>query len=156
MRASSTGPASWEASGVGSRHRRDGAVRGGSSPFPRPVDGGMIRPKAGEGPCSRRSCAMTITMRPSPPNLRDAPAVAELFVGVFRRDLLNFYPQSRFEPVIPGARPEDVKAGPNFQLIEESESGGEPLQALIFGVPYRLVPRCGGRFSAHDRRMIRA
>jgi hypothetical protein len=99
---------------------------------------------------------MTITMRPAPPSLRDAPAVAELFVDVFRRDLLGFYPQSRFEPVIPGARPDDVKSGPNFQLFEESVEGVEPLQAAMFGVRYRLAPRSGGRFSAHDRRMIRA
>jgi hypothetical protein len=99
---------------------------------------------------------MTITMRPAPPSLRDAPAVAELFVGVFRRDLLNFYPQSRFEPVIPGARPDDIKSGPNFQLIEEPDEGGDPLQVSMFGVRYRLAPKCGGRFSAHDRRMIRA
>ena len=26
----------------------------------------------------------------------------------------------------------------------------------MFGVRYRLEPRCGGRFSAHDLRMIRA
>src|SRR4051794_28922364 len=99
---------------------------------------------------------MTITMRPAPPSLRDATAVAELFVGVFRRDLLSFYPQSRFEPVNPGSRPDDVKSGPNFQLIEDSEQANDPLQAAIFGVRYRLAPRCGGRFSAHDLRMIRA
>src|SRR4051794_8187026 len=100
--------------------------------------------------------AMTITMRPAPPSLRDAPAVAELFVGVFRRDLLNFYPQSRFEPLFPGIWPEDVKSGPNFQLIEDSVGGVDPLQVAMFGVRYCLTPRCGGRFSAHDRRMIRA
>src|SRR3954454_12309655 len=111
---------------------------------------------------------MNITMRPAPPSLRDAPAVAELFIGVFRRDLLNFYPQSRFEPVHPAARPEDVKSGPDFRLIEELETelespstsmalaGGERLEVEMFGVRYRLSPRCGGRFSAHDRRMIRA
>ena len=90
---------------------------------------------------------MTIMMGPAPPSLRDAPAVAELFVGVFRRDLLNFYPQSRFEPVIPGPRPDDFHSGPDFQLIEEPESGDDPLQASIFGVRYRLAPRGGGRFS---------
>ena len=40
---------------------------------------------------------MTLTTRPQPPSLRDAMAVAELFVGVFRRDLLAFYPQGQFE-----------------------------------------------------------
>ena len=38
-----------------------------------------------------------------PPNLRDARAVADLFAGVFRRDLQAFFPQCRFEPVDPSA-----------------------------------------------------
>src|SRR3954451_9743422 len=100
-------------------------------------------------------------MRPPHASLRDAPAVAELFIGVFRRDVLTFYPQSRFEPVHPAARPEDVKSGPNVRLTEETETetessatamaiaGGERLEVSMFGVRYRLVPRCGGRFSAH-------
>ena len=85
-------------------------------------------------------------------------AVAELFVGVFRRDLLNFFPQSRFEPVEPNSAfcPHDIKSGPDFQLLEKSVAMGDPLQVAMFGVRYRLSPRCGGRFSAHDRRMIRA
>jgi hypothetical protein len=101
---------------------------------------------------------MTIAIRPAPSSLREAPAVAELFLGVFRRDLLNFYPQSRFEAVDPSAPPEDVKHGPNFQLFEESVEGGggELLEVGMFGVRYRLLPRSGSRFSAHDRRMIRA
>jgi hypothetical protein len=99
-------------------------------------------------------------MRPAPapalPSLRDAPALAELFVSVFRRDLLNFFPQSRFEPVEPSQRPDNIKSGPDFQLIEESVVGGEPLEVVMFGIRYRLEPRWGGRFSAHDLRMIRA
>ena len=105
---------------------------------------------------------MTITIHPpsapaaAPPSLRDAPAVAELFIGVFRRDLLNFFPQSRFEPVDRTARPGDVKAGPDFQLIDEPLGGDDPIEVEMFGVRYTLTPRSGGRFSAHDLRMIRA
>jgi hypothetical protein len=103
---------------------------------------------------------MTISVRldpaPSPPTLRDAPAVAELFVGVFRRDLLSFFPQSRFEPVDPRARWTDLKSGPNFQLLDEPLVGDEPIEIEMFGVRYALTPRAGGSFSTHDLRMIRA
>ena len=37
--------------------------------------------------------------------LRDVQAVADLFVNVFRRDLIGFYPLCRFEPVDPGPSP---------------------------------------------------
>ena len=40
---------------------------------------------------------------PPPPNLRDARALAELFVGFFRRDLQAFFPQCRFESPADGA-----------------------------------------------------
>ena len=61
-------------------------------------------------------------------------------MGVFRRDLLNFFPQSRFEPVEPSRRPDNVKTGPDFQLLEESVVGGDPLEVVMFGVHYRLEP----------------
>jgi hypothetical protein len=76
--------------------------------------------------------------------------VAELFVGVFRRDLLNFFPQSRFELVDPAARPADVKAGPQFQIVDEPLTGGDPIAVEMIGVRYTLTPRAGtwvvGRF----------
>jgi hypothetical protein len=98
---------------------------------------------------------MTVTTRPTP-NFREALAVAELFVGVFRRDLLAFYPQCRFEPASPGPARLNVHSGPDFQLIEEEADHGGLIQVELYGVRYRLVSRGGGRFTPHDRRMIRA
>ena len=45
---------------------------------------------------------MPLTTRHHPPSLRDAIAVSELFIGVFRRDLLAFYPHAQFERVESG------------------------------------------------------
>jgi hypothetical protein len=101
---------------------------------------------------------MSITTRHALPSLRDALAVAELFVSFFRRDLLAFYPQSRFEPGIHGSGPYHVRCGPDFQLIEDPDDGddSESIQVAMFGVRYRLSARPGGRFTSYDRRMIRA
>jgi hypothetical protein len=45
---------------------------------------------------------MSLTTQPATlPNYRERLALAELFVGVFLRDLLAFYPQCRFEPAAP-------------------------------------------------------
>jgi hypothetical protein len=99
---------------------------------------------------------MSITTRPALPNLRDALAVAELFVSFFRRDLLAFYPQSRFETGLDGSGPYHVRSGPDFQLIEGPDDGEDAIEVAMFGVRYRLSARAGGRFSPHDRRLIRA
>ncbi len=97
---------------------------------------------------------MPATMRPSSSNLREGTAVAELFVGVFRRDLLAFYPQSRFEPIGHDGLPNTLHPGPDFQ-IGESENG-ESLEVTLFGLRYSLTARPGGRFSPHDVRMLQA
>jgi hypothetical protein len=78
--------------------------------------------------------------------------VADLFVSVFRRDLIGFYPLCRFEPVDPGPPPGDLGAGPDFRLFEDEEGD----EVDLFGVRYAVGTRDGGRFSAHERRMIRA
>ena len=96
---------------------------------------------------------MPTTARQHSPHLREAPAVAELFVGVFRRDLMAFYPQSKVRPE-PGDGPEvDATSGPRFRLIEHD---GEPVAVDLFGTRYRLEPREGSRFTLRDGRMIRA
>ena len=100
---------------------------------------------------------MTATTRPHAhdlPSLRDAQAVAELFIGVFRRDLLAFFPQSRFETAVPDAPVHLRLGGPDFRLIEAAD--GEGRRGRAVRRPVRLGPRGGGRFSPHDRRMIRA
>ena len=91
-----------------------------------------------------------------PPSLRDAQPVADLFVGFFRRDLLGFYPQSRFEPLSPESSQANLMAGPTFELREASASASGVDEVELFGVRYAVGPRSGGRFSAHDGRMIRA
>lgn len=100
---------------------------------------------------------MTATTRPDAPHsLRDAQPVTDLFVGVFRRDVLAFYPQGRFEPLSDEPSCANLKAGPHFQLIEGAGPGGDGDEIELFGLRYAIGPRGGGRFSAHDRRMVRA
>jgi hypothetical protein len=101
---------------------------------------------------------------PSPPSrLRDTRALAELFLAVVRRDLQNFFPQCRFEPLPGGPTRAALKAGPRFRLVEPATAtgdgpadpgAGEVIE--LFGVRYGVAPRGGGAFSDHERRMIRA
>src|SRR5579883_1306053 len=100
--------------------------------------------------------AMTIATRPSPPSFRDAPAVAELCVGIFRRDMQAFYPQSQFEPISSSLAGANARPGADFKIVESSRESGDSVEIELFGVRYRLTPRAGSRFSAHDRRMIGA
>jgi hypothetical protein len=93
---------------------------------------------------------MTVSTRPHAPHLREAPALAELFVGFFRRDLLTFYPGTTLSPEVD---PKDVHPGPGFHL---SERAGEPVAVDLFGTRYRLEPREGTKFVARDSRMLRA
>jgi hypothetical protein len=97
-----------------------------------------------------------MSLPPPPQGRREAPPVgiADLFVGFFRRDLHGFFPQSRFEPVSEGPARSDPASWPGFRLVEGA--GGGPDAVEMFGVRYAIAPRSGGRFSAHDRRLIRS
>jgi hypothetical protein len=78
--------------------------------------------------------------------------MAELFVGFFRRDLLGFFPQARFESLAtPGQ--DDIPGGPAFRFLEQADGTDE---VEIFGSRHAIGLRCGGQFSSHDRRLIRA
>lgn len=88
--------------------------------------------------------------RPNPATLREARAVAELSLSVFRRDLLAFYPQCRFEL---DEAFEPTGAAPDFAMVE---ADGDELEVSLFGARYRLAPRPGSAFSTQDLRMIRA
>jgi hypothetical protein len=88
------------------------------------------------------------------PGLRDARALAELFVAFIRRDLQNFFPQCRFEPVGGDGGGPDAGAGLRFRLVEGGPADGDRIE--LFGARYAVGPRGGGAFSAHDRRLIRA
>ena len=85
---------------------------------------------------------MPLTTRPQPPSLRDALAVAELFVGVFRRDLLAFYPHGQFERVESGPLRSSPASGPDFQLIERDDRDDRS-----------VAIRCSGRSIACPRGM---
>lgn len=99
---------------------------------------------------------MSLRTRHASPSLRDAQAVAELFIGVFRRDTLGFYPQSRFEPLSEHSTTLNLESGPDFQLFEGASQDGGSVLIELFGVPYFLTPRAGVRFTPQDLRMIRA
>ena len=82
--------------------------------------------------------------------LRDAPAVADLFLGIFERDLLAFFPGARFEPIDAGAEPE-YRAGPDFAF--------DGREVALYGLRYRLagrdgrgVPAARGQDGPGDRR----
>jgi len=83
-------------------------------------------------------------------------AVAELFAGIFRRDVLAFYPQSRLEPIGHNGVPTVLHPGPDFQILEPPTEAENELEVSMFGLRYALSPRPGGRFSSYDLRMIRA
>lgn len=95
---------------------------------------------------------------PASQGLRDAQAVAELFIGIFRRDLQSFFPRACFEPTGPVAEPATCFGGPNFRLIDEPEPDADPGAARVelFGTRYRLAHRDGLPLSASDRRMVQA
>jgi hypothetical protein len=96
------------------------------------------------------------------PNLRDARALADVFVAIYRRDFQAFFPQSRFEPLGAPPTPADLAAGPRFRLVEADDEDGDSDEECdgdvleLFGARYRVGPRGGGRHSPHERRLIRA
>jgi hypothetical protein len=97
---------------------------------------------------------MTLTARPAPPDIRHAPAVAELFLGIFRRDVLAFFPHTLFEAVCEHPAGVFRSGAPNFRIIDGSDA--VPLEIEMFGARHRLIARDGTPFTTQDRRMIRA
>lgn len=84
------------------------------------------------------------------PRLREAQAVAELFLDVFRRDALGFFPDATLYPE--GDR-RDPAAGPDFR-VDRGE--GSSLRVRLFGATYRLQRDGGAPFNDRDCRLIRA
>jgi hypothetical protein len=92
---------------------------------------------------------------PAAPDLhRDAPALADLFVSVFRRDVQGFFPRAGVEPVTLGLSPLP-RGGPGFRMFETPEAPGE-VEVQIFGSRYRVASRDATSLSPLDLRMIRA
>lgn len=90
------------------------------------------------------------------PGLRDVPAVAELFVGIFRRDLQGFFPELGFERIGPASEVVPGFGGPNFQMLDEPEPDASRALIDLFGDRYLLANRGGRALTASDRRLIRA
>ena len=88
----------------------------------------------------------------APLGLRDAPAVAELFVSLFRRDLLTFFPRTRVEPDDSDPGPREPGSGPDFGLTDLDDG----LAVSMFGEVYRLSRPDGAPFPPQDRRMVEA
>jgi hypothetical protein len=84
----------------------------------------------------------------APDWLRDAEAVAELFIGVCRRDALALLPHLIFEPLPGPVDPRQPGRGPNFRLSDG--------RVEMFGHRYRVGPRDGSPLPPQDRRMIQA
>ncbi len=85
-------------------------------------------------------------------------AMAELFVGFFRRDLQGFFPQSRFEALSTPPSMTIPSSGASFRFFDPPEGGDAAIGDVveIFGARFAIGPRSGGRFSATDRRLIRS
>ncbi|MDR3636170.1 MAG: hypothetical protein P4L84_20380 [Isosphaeraceae bacterium] len=100
---------------------------------------------------------MSLTTRPAPlPSVRDTQAVIELSVGVFRRDVLAFYPQSRFEAESRTPLPGSFAHGSAFRLVDVVGEDLDTIRFDLFGIRHRLTPRPGLSFTAYDRRMVHA
>lgn len=81
---------------------------------------------------------------------RDASAVMELLVSVFRRDLGSFFPQIVSEPL--AIRLPDTAAPARFRWIDS----GPDCQVELFGTRYRIAPRDGSALGLQERRMVQA
>jgi hypothetical protein len=97
---------------------------------------------------------MTLAARPHLPELRHPPALPELFLAGFRRDLLAFFPRATFEPVDADSAPEVRGGPPNFRLVEAAD--GTALVVELFGTRLQIKDRDGATFTPQERRMVRA
>ncbi|WP_435006511.1 hypothetical protein P12x_004059 [Tundrisphaera lichenicola] len=88
------------------------------------------------------------------PELRESTAIAELFLGVFRRDLATFFPRARVLQIEPGITWPDRPSGSVFRLLVDEID--QRVSVDLFGLRYGVEPFDGRRFSEHDIRMIKA
>jgi hypothetical protein len=112
-----------------------------------------MRPRI-DGPLDRATAAPHVPAADAEAP-RDAQAIAELYLGFFRRDLRAFFPRAEFEALdAPDTAPLTRLLGPGFRLLDEPWR--EAAEVHLFGRRYRLALRDGHRLGALDRRMIRA
>ena len=90
--------------------------------------------------------------------IREEPALGELLLDVFRRDLQGFFPHASFEPIAPGFGSRPIggprSSSPSFRVTDDEEDRG--VEAEVFGARYRIVPKDEGRLTRPERRMIAA
>ena len=105
---------------------------------------------------SQRAEKPPVTLAIHPDSLEQRPTspIAELFIGVFRRDLLAFFPYARFEPVADVAVRSDDSDGPYFRLLDGRNA--DSIEVELFGARFRLSGREGLRFTPRDLRMVGA
>jgi hypothetical protein len=134
--------------------RRDNG-RQGRLPGEAPREEAPMRPRI-DGPIDRATTHPHLTPGPVDP-LRDGPvpavAVAELFSGVFRRDLQAFFPRIAFE-TLPGPDEPTFHLGPDFAF--EGRPTDDGIGFRLFGRRHRLWLRNRAGLSSLDLRMIRA
>jgi hypothetical protein len=105
-------------------------------------------------PAARGRVMTRAAVRPPAGDPRHPPALTELFLGGFRRDLLAFFPRARFEAADGELAPEVRLGPPNFCLREVP--GDVALELELFGARYRISDRETTPFTPQDRRMMRA
>jgi hypothetical protein len=97
----------------------------------------------------------THSMRATEPERRsDVDGVVELLLGVFRRDLIGFFPHSQLVRVAEddGRAPAVAPHRPHFRRVEASD--GDVID--LFGARYRIASRDGQPFGPQERRMVDA
>src|SRR5262245_26908009 len=97
-----------------------------------------MRPRI-DGPSGGMTLAPHFPAPASVGGLRDTQAVAELSVGVFRRDVQNFFPQALIERLDP--EPAFRGAGPSFRAFDDPDSAA--VEVELFGARYRIALRDG-------------
>ena len=91
-------------------------------------------------------------LAPLPPErVCEVEAVAELFLGIFRRDLATFFPHLQFLPA-PLSTP-NLIAGPGFEFLPRLDGSAD---LCLFQQTHRLVPRDGMALTRQDGQLIRA
>ncbi|MBV8487811.1 MAG: hypothetical protein JO161_05985 [Planctomycetaceae bacterium] len=94
----------------------------------------------------------------------DPKNITELFLGVFRRDVLSFYPGSRIDRkpglALAGSASHALRPDPSFaldfQLDDKSPDEARTVRVSLFGTWYRLSVASGLGFGPRDRELLSA
>jgi hypothetical protein len=109
-----------------------------------------MRPRI-DAPEGRASPNQRPVLATPPERLCEVEAVAELFLGIFRRDLAAFFPHLQFLPA-PLSAPNLID-GPGFDFIQRRDGSAD---LCLFQQTHRLIPRHGMILTPQDGQLIRA